>query len=222
MLFFHPRFRTSLPHALAAIASFCHALAFAADSSGGVPVKVRLEAKPEPSKAVGILFSSGSSRQFTDASISKIGDKLYEITFNVPQASLREDSVATAIGFDQAGAVSFANVVPARTSESQELLASIPECPGEDGSKVATLASPGTLKQLVDVRIERMNIVRFKIARLMDQDFLAKLQKFEEAFGLKYATPLSPELPAAELIDRLSRVSHAVKKYQLYKPKPAK
>jgi hypothetical protein len=33
---------------------------------------------------------------------------------------------------------------------------------------------------------------------------------------------LSPELPAAELIDRLSRISHAVKKYQLYKPRTAK
>jgi hypothetical protein len=207
---------------LAAVVSCYSAVAFAADSSGDIPVKVRLEAKPEPAKAIGIVFSSGSSRQFSETSIAKIGDKLYEITFNVPRTSLGDESVATAIGFDQSGTVSFANVVPALTAESQDVLASIPECPGEDGSKMAAVASPGTLKQLVDVRIERMNIVRFKIARLMDQDFLAKLQKFEEAFGLRYSSPLSPELPAAELIDRLSRISHAVKKYQLYKPKTTK
>lgn len=196
--------------------------AFAADVAAGTPVKVRLEAKPEPIKAVGIVFTAGSSRQFPATTITKIGDKLYEISFSVPRSNLTEDSVATAFGFDQSGTVSFANVVPALTSESQELLASIPECPGEDGSNVAALTSPGTLQQLVDVRTERMNIVRFKIARLMDQDFLAKLQKFEEAFGLHHTTPLSPELPATELIERISRISNSVKKYQQFKPKAAK
>jgi hypothetical protein len=214
--------RTPLIAALGVLACYTSELASAIDAPTGIPVKVRLEAKPEPSKAVGVVFSSGSSRQFTDTTISKIGDKLYEITFSVPRSALTDDAVATAFGFDAAGSVSFANVIPASASESQNFLASIPECPSEDSSHVSALTSPGTLQQLVDVRIERMNIVRFKIARLMDQDFLAKLQKFEEAFGLKYATPLSPELPPAELIDRLSRISHAVRKYQLYKPRATK
>jgi hypothetical protein len=214
--------RTSLIAVLGVFVYYSSEPALAIDTSTGIPVKVRLEAKPEPSRAVGVVFSSGSSRQFTDTSIAKIGDKLYEITFSVPRSTLTNDSVATAFGFDSAGTVSFANVVPAFASESQDLLASIPECPSEDSSHVSALTSPGTLQQLVDVRIERMNIVRFKIARLMDQDFLVKLQKFEEAFGLKFATPLSPELPPAELIDRLSRISHAVRKYQLYKPRAVK
>jgi len=214
--------RIALHLLIATVTFFVTSTAFAIDLSQGIPVKVRLEAKPEPTRAVGIVFSSGKSRQFTGTTISKIGDKLYEITFAVPRSNLTDDSVATAIGFDEAGTVSFANVVPALPSESQEILSSIPECPGEDGAHAAALTSPATLQQLIDVRLERMNIVRFKIARVMDQDFLAKLQKFEEAFGLKYSTALSPELPAAELIDRLSRISHAVKKYQLYKPAPVK
>jgi hypothetical protein len=208
--------------ALATLSLQMSVSAFAADVASDTPVKVRLEAKPEPVKAIGIVFAAGSSKQFPATTITKIGDKLYEISFSVPRSSLTEDSVATALGFDQSGAVSFANVVPALASQSQELLASIPECPGEDGSNMAALTSPGTLQQLVDVRTERMNIVRFKIARLMDQDFLTKLQKFEEAFGLQNSTPLSPELPAAELIERLSRISHSVKKYQQFKPKTAK
>jgi hypothetical protein len=183
---------------------------------------VRLEAKPEPVRATGIVFSAGSSRQFTETTISKIGDKLYEISFTVPRTSVRDDSVATAIGFDQTGLTSFANVIPVLSSETRDLLASIPECPGEDGARMAAMTSPGTLQQLIDVRNERMNIVRFKIARLMERDFLLRLKKFEEAFGFHYASELSPELPAAELIDRLSRIQHAVRKYQRYKPRPAK
>lgn len=190
----------------------------------GAPViiRVRLEAKPEPIRAVGILFSPASSQQFEQTSISKIGDKLYEISFSVPASSLREDAVASALGFDETGKISFANVTPANSTEGTELLASIPECPGEDGSRVAGMTSPGTLQQLVDVRTERMNIVRVKISRLMDQTFLPKLQKFEEAFGLTYATPLSPDLPPAELIERLSRIHNAVRKYQRHQPKVSK
>jgi hypothetical protein len=196
---------------------------YALDSSdSNTTVRVRLEAKPEPVRAVGIVFSATSSMQFSETTINKIGDKLYEISFAVPRSVVKEESVATALGFDQTGLTSFANVIPVLSSDGRDLLASIPECPGEDGSRVATVASPGTLQQLIDVRNERMNIVRFKLARLMDSDFLLKLQKFEEAFGFKHASPLSPELPPAELIDRLSRIQHAVRKYQMYKPKPSK
>ena len=143
-------------------------------------------------------------------------------SFPVPRSELREDSVATAFGYDQAGATSFANVVPALLSETRDLLASIPECSGEDGSRVAAVTSSGTLQQLIDVRNERLGIIRFKIARVMDRDFLAKLKKFEEAFGFTYAAELNPELPPEELVDRLSRIQNAVRKYQMYKPKSPK
>jgi hypothetical protein len=100
------------------------------------------------------------------------------------------------------------------------MIAAIPECPAEDPSRIAALNSPGILQQLVDVRNERMNIVRLKISRLMDQDFLAKLRKFEEAFGLERSSELSADLPPEELIDRLSRIQHAVRKYKTYQSQP--
>jgi hypothetical protein len=187
---------------------------------GTVQIVVRLEAKPEPKKAVGLIFSASSSRQIEETSITKVGDKLYEISFVAPRTSLQSDSVASAIAYDETGTVSFANVTPALAPETREILASIPECPGEDGSRLTSVASPGTLQQLIDVRIERMNIVRLKISRIMDEAFVAKLQKFEEAFGLSHPSELSADLPADELIERLSRINHAVKKYQMYKQKP--
>ena len=56
----------------------------------------------------------------------------------------------------------------------------------------------------------------------MDGSVLAKLSKFEEAFGLTRTDPLSPDLPPAELIDRLSRIQHALRKYQAQRPRHAK
>jgi hypothetical protein len=193
--------------------------AIAADT---VNVTVRVEAKPDPVRAVGLVFSSTSSTEIADATITKIGDKLFEVRFAVDRASLRPDSVASAIAYDPAGTTFYANVTPALLSETRTLLESIPDCPAQDTTQIAQLTSPGTLQQLVDVRAERAELVRLRIARVMDAKFLAKLQKFEEVLGLSRATELSAQLPAPELIDRLSRIDHAFKKYQSQKPKSAK
>ena len=205
---------------LCAMAAFLPLACSADGARGMVEIVVRVEAKPEPKKAVGIIFSARSSHQVEETSISKVGDKLYEISFLAPRTVVQNDSVASAIAYDENGSVFFANVTPALAPETKEILASIPECPGEDGSRLTGVTSPGTLQQLIDVRTERMNIVRLKISRIMDESFLTKLNKFEEAFGLSHPSELSADLPADELIERLSRINHAVRKYQMYKQKP--
>ena len=195
------------------------ARAHAVDLFGeSVKVVVRAESKPPIVKASGIVFSAKSSFNVDETTVTKIGDKLYEISFSVPRSKIQPDSVASAMATDENGASVFGNVTPTLTSESRDLLASVPECPGEDSSKVTTVSTPGALKQLVDVRAERLDIVRLKLKRAMDGNVLAKLIKFEEAFGLKRSSDLSPDLPAAELIDRLSAIEHALRKYQSYKP----
>lgn len=190
--------------------------------SSAAPVTVRVESKPNLVRATGIVFSSRTSFQVAETAITKIGDKLYEVRFAVPRSKLQPDSVASAIAVDENGANVFAGVTPAITAEAQDLLMSVPECPGEDSSRAVTTTTPGTLKQLVDVRAERMEIVRLKIRRAMDGNVLAKLTKFEEAFGLTRAEALNPDLPPAELIDRLSRIQHALRKYQAQRPRHAK
>ncbi len=181
---------------------------------GELSVSVRVESKPPLISAKGIVFSSRSSFEVPEAKLSKIGDKLYEITFSVPRSKIHPDSVASAVANDDQGGAVFASVTPAITSEARDLLASIPECPGQDSSRAVATTSPGTLKQLVDVRAERMDIVRIKLKRAMDGNVMAKLVKFEEAFGLARSDDLNPDLPPAELFDRLSRIQHALRKYQ--------
>ncbi len=186
---------------------------------GEISVSVRLESKPQLVSARGIVFSSRSSFEVPEATVAKIGDKLYEVKFSVPRSKVQPDSVASAIATDDQGATVFAGVTPAITSEARDLLASVPECPGQDSSPAISMTSPGTLKQLVDVRAERMEIVRIKLKRSMDVNVMAKLAKFEEAFGLTRTVTLSPDLPPAELFERLSNIQHALRKYQAHQPK---
>jgi len=182
-----------------------------------ISVSVRVEAKPEPVRAVGLVFSSTSSHEIPDAEIKKIGDKLYDIVFTAPRNIVRQDSVASAIAYDEAGQATYSNVTPALLSQTRAVLASIPDCPAADTTKIALLNSPGTLQQLVDLRTERVAIARYRIAEAFNATFLAKLRRFEEILGLSRPTELSAELPAQELIDRLSRIDLAFKKYQAEK-----
>jgi len=188
-------------------------------SNEPILVNVQVEAKPEPKKAVGMVLSAGETIEIPNATITKSGEKLYTISFSVDRALVRDDTVATAMAFDEKGHASFANVTPGLASGAHNAIARIPDCPGEDPSMVMQLEQHGPLQQLVDVRTERADLARLKLTRLLDDTFLAKLARFEQAFGLEKLEPIDATLPADVLVDRLSRITHAVKKYRIFKKK---
>lgn len=185
-----------------------------------ITVNVHVEAKPEPKKAIGMVLSSGRTLEIEDTTIKKVGEKLYLISFVVDRNIVRRDSVATAMAFDENGTVYFANVSPELLSDAKNLLSRIPECPAEDPAAVVKLDQQGPLRKLVDVRTERAELARLKISTMLDEDFIEKLQRFEDAFGLDKSEELTASLPPEVLVDRLSRITHAVKKYRMFKKAP--
>jgi hypothetical protein len=190
-------------------------------STEPILVNVQVEAKPEPKKAIGMVLSAGETVEIQDATIKKIGEKLYSISFLVDQSLVRTDTVATAMAFDEQGHVTFANVTPEIAAGAHNAIAQIPECPMEDPSTIVQLDQHGPLQQLVDVRTERAELARLKLSRLLDENFLAKLARFEEAFGLQKGEEINSNLPPDVLVDRLSRITHSVKKYRMFKKQPA-
>lgn len=188
-----------------------------ASDAGSVTVKVRVETKPAPTKAIGILLSTGGARQIAETTIQKVGDKLYDVIFTVERDSLSPDSVATAMAISAGGDITFANVTPTLLSETQANLANIPECPSEDTTNIAKINQLAPLKSLVTIRADRMALAQKKVAKSMDDQMLAKLRKFEEAFGFIHSEPLTVELPPHELTDRLARINYALSQYKTFK-----
>lgn len=180
-------------------------------------VNVQVEAKPEPKRAIGLVLSAGRTFEVEETTIKKIGEKSYLISFIVDRNIVRRDSVATAMAFDENGKASFANVSPELLSDNKNLLSQIPECPAEDPSTLVDPDQKGPLEQLVKVRTERTELARAKINELLDSSFLDRLHRFEDAFGLDKSEELSGELDPEVLVDRLSRITHAVKKYRMFK-----
>ncbi len=187
-----------------------------AQESSIVTVKVRVETKPAPTKAVGLVFSTEGATQIGDTTIQKVGDKLYDVIFSVNKGELKEDSVATAMAISAGGDLTFANVTPALLSESQAQLANIPECPSEDTTNFAKVNQLAPLKALVDIRADRADLAQRKVIRALDEELLAKLRRLEEAFGIIHAEELSVNLPADELVDRFTRLNYALKQYQTF------
>jgi hypothetical protein len=188
------------------------------DTQGPIQVKVRVETKPEPTKALGILLSTTGVREVSETSIEKVGEKLYDIAFTVERSGLTDDTVATAMTTSAEGEVSFANVTPALLSESHSITGNIPECAGEDPTSIAILNQLGPLRQLVDVREERSKFAREKIRRVMDDSMLSKLSRFEKHFGLGQSKEaLTADLPAEKLLDRLSRINFALAEFKTFK-----
>lgn len=188
------------------------------EKRGPVEVRVRVEAKPEPTKAVGILLSTAGVKEVSETSIQKVGERLYDIAFQVDRAGLTEDTVATAMATSEDGQVTFANVTPPLLSESHATTGSVPECPGEDPTSVAVLNQLGPLRQLVDVRTERSKFAREKIRRVLDDAMVAKLSRYEKHFGLNQSgETLSADLPAEQLLDRLSRINFALAEFKTFK-----
>lgn len=182
-----------------------------------IEITVQLEAKPKPIEATGMIFSTSGSAQFPKANVKMIGDKLYAISFKIPKNTVRSDTLASAYAIDENGKTSFSSVVPVMTAKEELSLGSIPKCKDENIDKVATITNMGTLRQLIDVRTQRIEIIRTKMRQSLNNVLLEKMRKYEEAFGLPHTEPLSVELPPMELFERLSRIQNAVAKYKKFK-----
>lgn len=202
--------------AAAAVALLCQP-ASAAPQTGKVLVRVKVESKPEPTKAVGLVLSAGETLQVEDTKIERVGDKLFDISFSVDASALSEDSVATAMAFNSNGDVVFANVTPALLSSTAAIIASIPDCPPEDPSLAIQFNHFGPLQQLVDVRIARVELLRSSISNELTPELLQRLTQLEAALGLSRPEPLSALLTPSELVDRLTRLDLALKKYKSFK-----
>jgi hypothetical protein len=204
------------------LVAFCVAHSFLispalSDEGSRLTVRVRVETKPEPTQAVGLVLSGEGAEQIPSTTIQKVGDKLYDVIFAVDRATLREDSVATAMAVSAGGDITFANVTPALLTDTKSLIANIPECPSEDTSHFARVNQLAPLKALVDIRADRSNLAQRRVAQAMDDETLAKLRQFEQAFGITHAEELSPNLPPQELVDRLARINFALQQYQTFK-----
>lgn len=179
--------------------------------------RVQIESKTPLSQVVGLVISSDNATQIRDTRVTKIGSDVYEVVFPVSKTIVDETTVATALGVAQEDQIIFGSMTPNLVTDPSGGRFTIPECPAEEVSPLVSQSQMAPLKSLVDIRTARSDLAKMKVSRLMSDQLIIKLRKFEKAFGLGGASELSSDLPPTELVDRLSRLTFALKQFRAAK-----
>jgi hypothetical protein len=203
---------------LAAVCTF--ALSFFTSTARAEVAEVIISAKFEPVKAAGLLISSTGAIHKKDASYEKLENGWYSVTFPYGGSEVGHDTMVTAEVSSAAGDVAFGNLRSIHAPDSKRIALDLPECPHEPPAQTPNIEQLGLLLKLVEVRSARRELVQIKVNRMLEGPFLEKLRKLEQGFGLAEGErPLDVDLPSVELVNRLSKISIAIKNYELHKEK---
>lgn len=191
--------------ALAVVAVLTSSLAAQAET---VTVSVDLPVAGEPRAVTGIALGP-SLEMISAVSLKRFAADSLTVTFNVPSQA----SAALAMAEMADGTTIFGDTRLIETARVVPSLASIPEC-SVNGVIKADASQRGLMQSLVEIRAARRDVLKNRLKALLNTATLDKARKLEELFGLARTAPLSTDLSPTEIIDRVTRLSAAIKSYR--------
>lgn len=175
-------------------------------------VEVNIEANFEPSSIIGLLINSKQTLQKLKVDFRKV-DNYYVVSIPYQENEIDSETVASAVAFSVGGELAFANVKPVVFPTLRKSFLSLKPCApkAQTAAELSRIqANRGVFESILEVRANRREVAKLQLANSMNADFLSKLQRLERGFGLERSTPLTSDLPALELVDRLSRLLVAI------------
>lgn len=188
-------------------------------SSFAADVPLTIPAGIEPSKVVGIVLSKRGVIEKTGVTVQPQENGSTHLTIPVSRSESESDTLVTAMFETASGEVMFAPLTSleeeARLKKKDSRKICITPMPiAHDETLVSNI---GALQSLLEIRKVRRDFVQLEIANKLRGDLLRKLQNLEAGFGLVNGTPLSPDLPPAELTIRLYRILTAIRNFEANK-----
>ncbi len=184
-----------------------------ADSKTPTTVSIPLQSDFTPAKAVGLIISKKDVKQVANAQVDEIGQNRYIVSFVVDKATTPLTTTLSAIAFSEdeqqsvmADVKAFGNVLIPPAKEV---------CISADKINITQrVKSIAVQRKLIAIRQERRNNQRNEFLNTFDEETKAQLDKLAHALGIPTEPPIdSEELHPAELVDRLSRLEHALLNY---------
>ena len=199
------------------------ALLLVATAAHAERVEVTLDTKLEVRSAIGLLLSSQGAQQVRETDVHQASEILKLVSFPYLPDKVTPDTVASALVVLEDGSIAFANVRPIlKGQRDAKSFASLPDCEPEEATRVSVHDQFGLFESLVEIRSARREVNQIKIKKILAGPFLEKLKRLERGFGLAHPDELSADLPAAELVDRLSRLATAIRSYNRSKVQSGK
>lgn len=129
-------------------------------------------------------------------------------------ATLAPDAAIATMLVSESGEVRF---TPIATTATLAKMPELPPCPAERDANLDFSGQHALLESLVRLRSQYRDGFRTMMSTRLNQTIIQDLSRLEELFGLTYAEQLSPELPLPVLLDRLARLTEAVRNYKAHK-----
>ena len=178
-------------------------------------MQINVESAMQPSAAVGLFISGSSTIQLPVSEIIRTADNKLIVSIPFREGEIPRDAMATALVTSDQGEIALGDVRPVTAPESRESFLNLPECAPEKITELRMEGQQSLIESLIKVRSERRKVAQQAVEKALSGDFLVRMQKLEESFGLHHEQPLGPELPPVILIDRLTRIMEAIKTYEL-------
>ncbi len=166
--------------------------------------------KETPSEASAIIISNQKVTTTSQIAISP-SEKGFVLAAPYQQEANSIPKFAVAVSKDTAGNIKYSSVKELGQSLTERAMLTLNKC-SEDNVDPAMQSQLSLISNLLELRIKRRSNYITKTEQALSGDFLEKMRKYEAGFGLEQDKPLSAELTPFELVDRLDRILHTLRK----------
>lgn len=180
-------------------------------------IEINVASDFEPANAVGFVFTPTKIVEKKPLSLRKTREGFSVVSFSFDQSDATKDAYVSAMVTSAEGQRAFGDVRRLDSSDPRETFFNLPACPPEKLPGSVVLDRTGRIGSLVEVRARLREASQQRVAEIMSGDFLVRLRKLEEFFGLGHGAELSPQLNPVDLVDRLSRLQLAINNYEIAK-----
>lgn len=181
-------------------------------------IEVNVAASFDPISAIGLFLSEKGAMERPAEQIRRVDPNTVVVKVPYLDRELPRDTMVTAILFSADGNLGFGSVRPIFTQDARESYLSLPYCPPEKLNFKVVESQLSSLENVLQLRVERRGILQVRVAQIMSDKLVEKLNRLERGFGLARTAPLSPSLPPVELIDRLNRILESIKSVKTSAP----
>lgn len=177
-------------------------------------IEVNVAGNFRPTGSQGILITSQGIINKPVVKVENLNTEMMVVSIPYTPQEIAEGAYATAVLFGPDGESAFGDVKLITDSLSTKSFYNMPECSSDAQIPEGLNQQVGLLESLVAIRVARREGHLLRLDKIFDSEFIEKLKRLEKGFGLRYNKALSKELTSFELVDRLSRLSNAIKNYQ--------
>jgi hypothetical protein len=166
----------------------------------------------KPTKALALIIDANGTSQQLNTKFELSGDNTYIITFSFNPTEVAKNAYAVALLMDDQGNSSWGTLQA--LDEIHDLTTVLKTCERRPHTGQLIPSQAGLIKDLVNVREQRLANVRQLVADRLNEEYVKRLLRLETLFGLNSLGPISPDAPPLELIKRISRILNAVRHYK--------